>query len=209
MSEASTVPRKANPLRYAGYFAWFIGALVGLHALAVIREEYIAVHQWPIATGDVISGQHKLRRNPSTGSRSIEYFASFTVEFDPPLDQCGPGMLVTTVGGPTRCMGTIDTLPGSSDRAYEWIARHPNGSHIRVHYEPAGSGVRFVGESIADVYPWKEIYVILIGFIVGYGVVLLARRQDQLAPDTDSPPDRTRSSADSSSREELIDLNLR
>jgi hypothetical protein len=194
MSSEKTSRGSAGSLRYAGYFAWFIGTVVAFHAVSIVREEYIAQHQWPIAPGEVISAEEKSGRNPGTSSSSTQYFMRFTVEFDPPLDQCGPGMYLTTVEGPTRCMGTLDTLEGSSDSAYQWMRRHPVQSQIRVHYQPGGSGLRFAGESIADIYPWKEIFVTAVIFLVGFGIALLGRRREELAQD--SPPGESRDSPD-------------
>ena len=97
-------------------------------------------------------------------------------------------MLLTIVGGPTRCMGTFDTPEGSYDDAYAWKSRHWPGSQVRVHYQPYGDGLRFADESIGNIYPWKKIFVSSVIFLVGFGIVGIARRQAELAPD--SPPGR-------------------
>jgi len=101
-----------------GIFRWLVAAVFGFHALRIVREEYIAPHRWPVASGEVISAEEKSRRYPGTSSSSTGYFTRFTVEFDPPLDPRAPGMLLTIVGGPTRGTGALDTLEGSSDSAY-------------------------------------------------------------------------------------------
>jgi hypothetical protein len=205
----STATFRGNPtgLRYAAYFAWFVGALVGFHTLTIVRGEYIAQHRWPVASGEVTSAEEKSRRYPGTGSSPTQYFERFTVEFDPPLDQCGPGMLLTIVGGPTRCLGTLDSLEGSSDSAYQSLRRHPVGSKIRVHYQPRGTGLRFADESVADIYPWKKIFVTWVIFFVGSGLLRLARSQEENS--TPSAPASSRDSNDAATGEELIDLNLR
>jgi hypothetical protein len=208
MNGAKTPRGNASQLRLAGYFAWFIAAVLGINAFTITLQEYIAQHRWPVASGQVSLAEEKSRRNPSSSSRSTVYFIRFTVEFDPPLEQCGPGMLLTIVGGPTRCMGTFDTLEGSQEDAYAWKSRHWPGSPVRVHYQPYGQGLRFADESIGNIYPWKKIFVTFVIFLVGFGFVRLARRQAELTPD--SPPGGNDNSLDEALvKEELIDLNLR
>lgn len=190
-------------LRFAGYFAWFIGAIVAAHFVFVFIEEYNAQHRWPIAAGQVTSWEEKSRRNTGASSSPTQYFMRFTVQFDPPLDQCAPGALVSWVGGPTRCEGSLDTPEGSREAAYRWLERHPSGSPVRVHYQPFGMGLRFADESIANIYPWRELFIALVTFLVGLGIVSFARQQQKLQ--TDSPLQQT----DASPKEDLIDLNLR
>jgi hypothetical protein len=208
MDDAKTPRGNTSPLRYAGYFAWFIAVVVGINAFTIALQEYIAQHRWPVAPGQVSLAEEKSRTNPGTSGSSTVYFIRFTVEFDPPLDQCGPGMLLTIVGGPTRCMGTFDTLEGSHEDAYAWKSRHWPGTQARVHYQPYGDGLRFADEAIGNIYPWKKIFVSFVIFLVGFGIVRIARRQAELAPD--SPPARIDDSLeDASAKEKLIDLNLR
>jgi hypothetical protein len=205
MDPAKTARASVGNMRVAGYFAWFIAAIVGLHAIAVSVEEYSAQHRWPVAAGDVISVDEKSVRLGSSSSPT-QYLARFTIEFDPPLEQCGEGMLVVWVGGPTRCSGILDTPPGSSDSTYQWMLRHPRGSKTNVHYQPYGSGLRFAGESIANIYPWREVGITMILWAVGFGIIRFGRKQEQLA--VDSPASRN-DSAEASENQELIDLNLR
>src|SRR6476646_246499 len=99
MDGAKTPRGNASQFRFAGYFAWFIAALLGINAFTITLREYIAQHRWPVASGQVSLAEEKSRRNPSSSSMSTVYFIRFTVEFDPPLEQCGPGMLLPIAGG--------------------------------------------------------------------------------------------------------------
>lgn len=199
-----------NPtgLRYAAYFVFFIGTLFGLATLRIAHHEYRAQDAWPVAWGEVLSSEEQSRTvRGSSGPPSTVYWMKFTVVFDPPLDQCGPGMLWIMTGGPTRCIGTFNTLEGSREDAYQWTRRHPVRSRAQVHYEPHGAGVRFAAESIVDTYPWKNIFVTFVISFVGFGLLRFARCLEEngvwssaaASPDTeDGPP-----------ADELIDLNLR
>lgn len=207
MNGLNTPRRNASPLRFAGYFAWFIATVVGINAFTITLQEYIAQNRWPVAPGQVSLAEEKSRRNPSSSSRSTAYFIRFTVEFDPPLDQCGAGMLLTMVGGPVRCMGTFDSLEGSYEDAYAMKRRHWPGSQARVHYQPYGQGLRFADESIGNIYPWKTIFVTFLIFLVGFGIVRFARWQ--AGASADSPPGGDENSLhDASHREKLVNLNL-
>jgi hypothetical protein len=104
-------------------------------------------------------------------------------------------------------MGTFDTLEGSYDEAYAWKSRHWPGTQVRVHYQPYGEGLRFADESIGNIYPWKKIFVSFVILLVGFGIVRIARRQAELAPD--SPPGRIDDSLEASAKDELTELNLR
>jgi hypothetical protein len=207
MKGAETFRGNATGLCYAGYFAWLVAAVFGFHAFGIVSEEYIAQHRWPVASGEVTSAEEKSRRYPGTSSSSTVYFTRFTVEFDPPLEECGPGMLLTIVGRPTRCTGTLDSLEGSSDSAYQFLRRHPVGSHISVHYQPRGTGLRFAGEFTADIYPWKKIFVTFVIFFAGWGLLRLARWRDE--NETERAPATRQNTEDAAGSDERIDSTLR
>jgi hypothetical protein len=199
-----------NPtgLRYAAYFVLFIGTLFGLATLGIAYQEYRARDAWPIAWGEVLSSEeHSRVVRGSSGPNSTVYWIRFTVVFDPPLDRCRPGMLWITAGGPTRCVGTFNTLEGSRMDAYQWTRRHPVQSHVQVHYEPHGTGVRFAGESVIDTYPWEKVFVIFVIFFVGFGLLRFARWLEENGVES-----RAAASAepeDAPRGDELIDLKLR
>jgi hypothetical protein len=198
-----------NPrwLRYAAYFVFFIGTLFGLVTLRIAHQEYRAQDTWPIASGEVLSSKEQSRVvRTSRGPNSTVYWIRFTVVFDPPLGQCGPGMLWIMTGGPTRCVGTFNTLEGSRTDAYDWSRRHPVRSEVQVHYEPHGSGVRFAGESVADTYPWKKVFVTFVIFFAGFGLLRFARLLEENATETSTNAGQD---ADNAPSDELIDLKLR
>jgi hypothetical protein len=159
-------------LRLGGCFLLFIGILVGLVTLRTVYREYVA-QQWPITSGEVIWAEPKSR----SLSRSTAYWTEYTVRLNLTEEQCGPrDAWVLTTTGITECVGTFKTLEGSSAEAYGWIRRHAKGSQAQFHYEPHGSGVRFAGESAADIYPWTKIFVVFAMCAVGFTLLQVAQR---------------------------------
>jgi hypothetical protein len=207
MSGSVTYSGSPKGLRYAAYFVFFIGTLFGLVTLRIAHQEYRAQDTWPIASGEVLSSEEQSRVvRGSSGPNSTVYWMRFTVVFDPPLDQCRPGMLWIMAGGPTRCVGTFNTLEGSRMDAYEWTRRHPVRSSVQVHYEPHGTGVRFAGESISNTYPWKNVFVTFAIFFVGFGLLRFARWVEDNGVETSPAAGQD---ADNAPSDELIDLKLR
>jgi hypothetical protein len=208
VSLSTTSSGNTTGLRYAAYFVFFIGALFGLATLQIAHQEYRARAAWPIASGEVLSSEEQSRVvKGSSGPNSTVYWIRFTVVFDPPLDQCRPGMLWITAGGPTRCVGTFNTLEGSRMDAYQWTRRHPVQSHAQVHYEPHGTGVRFAGESVIDSYPWEKVFVTFVIFFVGFGLLRFARWLEENG--VESSAAGSTDAEDAQRGDELIDLNLR
>ena len=193
-------------MRYAAYFVLFIGTLFGWVTLRIAHQEYRAQHDWPVAPGEVEASEEQSRVDTdSHNNRSTLYWTQFRVLFDPPPGECGAGMLWGRIGGPTRCIGVFNTPEGSREDAYHWTRRHPVGSHVQVHYEPHGRGVRFAGESIADTYPWKKILVTFVIFFAGSGLLRLARSMEENRVES-SPANQN--TEDTHDPDALVELNL-
>jgi len=161
-------------LRLGGYFSMFIGFLVGLMILGTVHREYVA-QRWPIASGEIIAAEEKSR----TLSRSTVYWTEYTVRLNLTEEQCGSrDVWVSTATGAKECVETFKTLEGSSADSNGWIRRHAKYSQAQFHYEPHGSGVRFAGESVADIYPWTKIFASLAICAVGFTLLQVAQRAE-------------------------------
>jgi hypothetical protein len=168
-------------LRLAGYFSLFIGLLGGLVILGTVHREYVA-QRWPIASGEIIWAEPKSR----TRSHSTVYWTEYTVRLSSTQEQCGPrDFWVVTTTGAKECIGTFKTLEASSRDAYGWIRRHGKGAQAQFHCEPHGYGIRFAGESAADIYPWTKISVAFAIFMVGFTLLRVAQRS---LADSEMPP---------------------
>jgi hypothetical protein len=191
-------------LRLAGYFSLFIGFLVALMILGTMHREYVA-QRWPIASGEIIWAEPKSR----TLSHSTVYWTEYTVRLNLTEEQCGPRDLwVNTATGAKECVGTFKTLEGSNADANGWIRRHAKYSHAQFHYEPHGSGVRFAGESVADIYPWTKIFAAFAICAVGFTLLQVAQRAEANLAEPGIQQTREGQSG-SQGESELVDLKLR
>ena len=96
----------------------------------------------------------------------------------------------------------------SNADAYGWIRRHAKYSHAQCHYEPRGSGVRFAGESVADIYPWTKIFAAFAICAVGFTLLQVAQRAEAKLAEP-GIQQTTEVQIGSEGESELVDLKLR
>lgn len=83
-----------------------------------------------------------------------------------------------------------------------------------VHYEPHGPGVRFADESLANIYPWENIFAALGMFAAAFTLFEFGRRGEaslaNLPPQSDRVPQSSVASDPSEDNDpnEVIDLKL-
>jgi hypothetical protein len=187
-----------------GYFLLFIGFLVGLMILGTVHREYVA-QRWPIASGEIIAAEEKSR----TLSLSTVYWTEYTVRLNLTEEQCGPrDVWVNTATDAKECVGTFKTLEGSSTDANGWIRRHAKYSRAQFHYELHGSGVRFAGESVADIYPWTKIFAAFAICAVGFTLLQVAQRAEANLAEP-GMQQTTDGQSGSEGESELVDLKVR
>jgi hypothetical protein len=175
---------QAKSRRFAGCFVIGIVSIMALsHTVPSLRRQYAADHSWPSAWGTVMSYEERSRVvHDSDGPDTTVYRIEFWVTLDLPLDQCHT-LDRFLIDARTQCMARIETPELSSwAKAQEWIDRRPRNSTAQVHDDPQGPEVKFAGESILNVYPWKEIAVEFGALIVG----LLFWRAGRI-PNSNSP----------------------
>jgi hypothetical protein len=200
---------RTQQVRIVAWFLLFWSSGFGIHVARVIGFDlYVRTH-WHVVDGDVIKYEEKSAQLGSIRSRRPTYWVEFEVEFDPKEWGCNTGMSWAV---PMRfpCLGKV-LSPGSqsSDVAAGWCHRHPVSSGAKFYYDPATGRLRFVGESIVDLYPWTEIVAFVLGTGISFVLLYaLHRRRKQLKT---LPPDSTVTAmfVENRTREDdLIDLKL-
>jgi len=65
----------------------------------------------------------------------------------------------------------------SRANAIQWLVHHPLDSTMTVHYDAVTGRTFAGGESIIDLYPWREMGLTAILAIVAAALLALGRRQ--------------------------------
>lgn len=169
---------QAQGLRLAGYFILFMAIISSVNWVRIIRRDYVMEHQWPTARGMVYSIREESRDVQPPSSRSHHYWVywvEFLVVLDLPAEKC-PGEMRLLDHQQPQCTGTVKT-PEVRSRAdaVEWIGRHPFNSNVMVHYDQQSGSTVFAGESIFQIYPWRQILLTAGLLLAGIVMVALGR----------------------------------
>ena len=181
---------QAAGLRLAGYFVVVIALLSTFQWISVLYEDYVMEHRWP-ATSGVITSRHENQREvqpPSSRSRRYwVYWAEFEVALSLPPDRC-PGETTVLKAEPAQCVVKV-TSPHTRSRAnaIQWLVHHPLDSTITVHYDPATRRTFAGGESIIDLYPWREMGLTVIIALVAAALLILGRKRSSVSDDDQTP----------------------
>jgi hypothetical protein len=181
---------QAAGLRYAGYFVLVIALLSTIQWISIPFEDYVMEHRWPAASG-VVVGRHENQKEvqpPSIGqNRYWVYWAEFEVTLSIPLNQCPVGTTFVN-RRPAQCIVEV-TSPHRRSRAnaIQWLVRHPLNSTMTVHYDRASGRAFAGGESIADLYPWREMGLTVIIAMMAAALLALARKLPAISGNTQAP----------------------
>ncbi len=188
MSTSLSSPAAAR--RFAGYFALVIALLSTIQWIPVPFEDYVMEHRWPAASGIVVSRRENSREVQPASSRQHRYWvywAEFDVTLSLPPDRC-PGETTVINAQPAQCVVKVAS-PHTRSRAnaIQWLVHHPLDSTMTVHYEAATGRAFAGGESIIDLYPWREIGLTATLAIVAAAFLALGRKKPTVSDDTQTP----------------------
>jgi hypothetical protein len=187
---STSLSSQAAGRRLAGYFAMVIALLSVIQWIQVPFEDYLMEHRWPAASGVVTSRHEDSREVQPASSRQHRYWvywAESQVILSLPPDRC-PVETTVINAQPAQCVVTVAS-PHTRSRAnaIQWLVHHPLDSTMTVHYD-AATGRTFVGgESIIDLYPWREIGLTAIIAIVAAALLALGRKQPPASDDAQTP----------------------
>lgn len=176
--------------RLAGYFALVIALLSTFQWIPVIYEDYVMEHRWPAASGVVTSRHENSKEVQPASSRQRRYWvywAEFDVTLALPPERC-PGETTVLNAQPAQCVVKVAS-PHARSRAnaIQWLVHHPLDSTITVHYDLATGRTFAGGESIIDLYPWREMGLTAIIALVAAALLALARKLPANSGDTQAP----------------------
>ncbi len=187
--------------------------MFGAQLLSAIYAELYARGHWPVAEARVVNLEEKSddesHVQPGGSSTRTVYWIEFQVEFAVPVAQCKTGAY-WSVPSQFPCIGSIHTLPKRSwAEDQDCARRHPLNYSTQIRHDPAGPGIKFVDESLWDLYSWQHLVVFLVLLISGLVLHRTAQRRlrylETLAEDYDaSPPPPT----DEHDPNEIVDLKL-
>ena len=184
-----------------------MGIVFGVQLLGALNAEIYARHHWPSAEAMVLKLDDKSGAQVG-GHQTTVYWMKIEVAFAVPVTQCKTGTYWVPSQFP--CIGIISTLPTQSwAEAQTWLRRHPPSSSTQVRYDPLGPNIRFVDESLWDVYSWRKFVALLVLLILGVVLHRSAQRRlrylETLPEDYDASPPP---SPDEHGPNEIIDLKL-
>jgi hypothetical protein len=181
---------QAAGLRLAGYFVLVIALLSTFQWISIPFEDYVMEHRWAAASG-VVTSRHENNKEvqpPSIRQRSYwVYWAEFEVTLALPPDRC-PGETTVLNAQPAQCVVKVAS-PHTRSRgnAIQWLVHHPLDSNITVHYDPVTRRTFAGGESIVDLYPWRDMGLTVIVAMVAAALLALARKLPAVSGDTQDP----------------------
>jgi hypothetical protein len=158
---------RARFLRGVARLFLAIGVLGSLSVGASVFSEFHARHSWPVAQGVVVAKDLKdSKSSPGNLTRHTSYWIEYEVRFGVPAGQCYTGTTYHDGEEPLPCWGIVRTRSTDSPAtAYEWLKRHPLNSTVGILHDPNAPNIKIAGEPFWLVYPVKESWSCLVGWL--------------------------------------------
>ena len=104
-----------------------------------------------------------------------------------PPNHC-PGETTVLNAQTAQCVVNVAS-PHTQSRAnaIQWLVHHPLDSTMTVHYDAATGRTFAGGESIIDLYPWREMGLTAILAMVAAALLALGRKRPAISDDAQTP----------------------